>query len=139
MTRNTYHLPSVCFRVLLVKSVVFLCVLFTVMNDIISTMFNQRFMENLFRPQEIYSKKGMRTVFDRLAHASIMRLNTASMDKVCTHYFPIRPDTSCRHVRFADDFYFSIPSFSGVQLFSHFCHSGNVFLFFFIHHRSSSK
>ena len=91
MTRNTYHLPSVCFRVLLVKSVVFLCVLFTVMNDIISTMFNQRFMENLFRPQEIYSKKGMRTVFDRLAHASIMRLNTASMDKVCTHYFPIRP------------------------------------------------
>ncbi|XP_033635989.1 protein OSCP1-like [Asterias rubens] len=53
-----------------------------VMNDIISTMFNQRFMENLFRPQEIYSKKGMRTVFDRLAHASIMRLNTASMDKL---------------------------------------------------------
>ncbi|XP_022104427.1 protein OSCP1-like [Acanthaster planci] len=53
-----------------------------VMNDIISTMFNQRFMENLFRPQEIYSRKAMRTVFDRLAHASIMRLNTASMDKL---------------------------------------------------------
>ena len=52
------------------------------MHDIISTMFNQRFMDELFKPQEIYSKKAMRTVFDRLAHASIMRLNAASMDKV---------------------------------------------------------
>ena len=45
-------------------------------------MFNKRFMEELFKPQELYSKKAMRTVFDRLAHASIMRLNSASMDKV---------------------------------------------------------
>jgi hypothetical protein len=45
-------------------------------------MFNKRFMEELFKPQELYSKKAMRTVFDRLAHASIMRLNAASMDKV---------------------------------------------------------
>ncbi|KAI0208252.1 Protein OSCP1 [Lamellibrachia satsuma] len=52
-----------------------------VMHDITSTMFNTRFMEELFKPQEIYSKKAMRTVFDRLAHASIMRLNAASMDK----------------------------------------------------------
>ena len=54
----------------------------SVMRDISATMFNKRFMEELFKPQEIYSKKAMRTVFDRLAHASIMRLNTASMDKV---------------------------------------------------------
>ena len=53
-----------------------------VMHDIIGTMFNRRFMEELFKPQDTYSKKAMRTVFDRLAHASIMRLNTASMDKV---------------------------------------------------------
>ena len=52
------------------------------MYDITATMFNKRFMEELFKPQELYSKKAMRTVFDRLAHASIMRLNTASMDKV---------------------------------------------------------
>jgi hypothetical protein len=45
-------------------------------------MFNKRFMEELFKPQDAYSKKAMRTVFDRLAHASIMRLNSASMDKV---------------------------------------------------------
>ncbi|XP_029475531.1 protein OSCP1 isoform X3 [Rhinatrema bivittatum] len=53
-----------------------------VMNDIISTMFNKKFMEELFKPQELYSKKALRTVFDRLAHASIMRLNQASMDKL---------------------------------------------------------
>ncbi|XP_041463067.1 protein OSCP1-like [Lytechinus variegatus] len=53
-----------------------------VMHDIVKTMFNQRFVVELFKPQDIYSKKAMRTVFDRLAHASIMRLNTASMDKL---------------------------------------------------------
>lgn len=52
------------------------------MNDIITTMFNKKFMEELFKPQELYSKKALRTVYDRLAHASIMRLNQASMDKV---------------------------------------------------------
>ncbi|XP_036732494.1 protein OSCP1 isoform X3 [Manis pentadactyla] len=52
-----------------------------VLNDIISTMFNRKFMEELFKPQELYSKKALRTVYDRLAHASIMRLNQASMDK----------------------------------------------------------
>ncbi|KAM6172821.1 protein OSCP1 isoform 1-T1 [Erethizon dorsatum] len=53
-----------------------------VLNDIISTMFNRKFMEELFKPQELYSKKTLRTVYDRLAHASIMRLNQASMDKL---------------------------------------------------------
>ncbi|XP_048880899.1 protein OSCP1 isoform X2 [Brienomyrus brachyistius] len=52
------------------------------MNDIISTMFNKKFLEELFKPQELYSKRALRTVFDRLAHASIMRLNQASMDKL---------------------------------------------------------
>ena len=55
---------------------------FLVLNDIINTMFNKRFMDELFKPQELFSKKAIRTVFDRLAHASIMRLNSASMDKV---------------------------------------------------------
>ena len=54
----------------------------SVMHDIVGTMFNKRFMEELFKPQDTYSKKAMRTVFDRLAHASIMRLNSAGMDKV---------------------------------------------------------
>lgn len=51
-------------------------------HDILGTMLNKRFMVELFKPQDAYSKKAMRTVFDRLAHASIMRLNSASMDKV---------------------------------------------------------
>ncbi|XP_037129519.1 protein OSCP1 [Syngnathus acus] len=53
-----------------------------VMNDIITTMFNKKFLEELLKPQELYSKEALRTVFDRLAHASIMRLNQASMDKL---------------------------------------------------------
>uniref|UniRef100_A0A8D2FP61 Organic solute carrier partner 1 n=1 Tax=Theropithecus gelada TaxID=9565 RepID=A0A8D2FP61_THEGE len=53
-----------------------------VLNDIISTMFNRKFMEELFKPQELYSKKALRTVYERLAHASIMKLNQASMDKL---------------------------------------------------------
>lgn len=60
-----------------------MCFHLAVLHDITGTMFNRRFMEELFKPQELYSKKAMRTVFDRLAHASIMRLNSASMDKVC--------------------------------------------------------
>ena len=53
-----------------------------VIHDIVGTMYNKRFIEELFKPQELYSRKAMRTVFDRLAHASIMRLNAASMDKL---------------------------------------------------------
>ena len=45
-------------------------------------MYNKRFIDEIFKSQELHSKKAMRTVFDRLAHASIMRLNAASMDKV---------------------------------------------------------
>ena len=68
----------------------FLC-LDLVMHDIVGTMFNKRFMEELFKPQDTYSKKAMRTVFDRLAHASIMRLNSASMDKVHCRLLNFRP------------------------------------------------
>ncbi|KAL3882260.1 hypothetical protein ACJMK2_028622 [Sinanodonta woodiana] len=53
-----------------------------VLHDIVATMFHQKFVEELFKSQPLYSKKALRTVFDRLAHASIMRLNAASMDKL---------------------------------------------------------
>ncbi|XP_046874892.1 protein OSCP1a isoform X6 [Hypomesus transpacificus] len=53
-----------------------------VINDIISTMFNKGFMEELLMPQEVYSHRALRTVLTRLAHASIMRLNPASMDRL---------------------------------------------------------
>ena len=57
-------------------------IIYPVLHDIIGTMFNKRFMDELFKQQELFAKKSIRTVFDRLAHASIMRLNSASMDKV---------------------------------------------------------
>nr|KAF6383105.1 organic solute carrier partner 1 [Pipistrellus kuhlii] len=53
-----------------------------VLHDIVLTMFNKSFIEELLKPQELYSKKALRTIYDRLAHASIMRLNQASMDKL---------------------------------------------------------
>lgn len=53
-----------------------------VRNDIIGIMLNRRFVEELFKPQELYSRRALRTVFDKLAHASIMRLNAPSMDKL---------------------------------------------------------
>jgi len=53
-----------------------------VINDIIRTMIASSFVEELFKHQVIYSRRAMRAVFDRLAHSSIMRLNTNSMDKL---------------------------------------------------------
>ncbi|GAB1607757.1 protein OSCP1-like [Argonauta hians] len=53
-----------------------------VISDIVRTMFSKHFMDEIFRPQKLYSKKAMRSVFDRIAHSSVMRLNAASMDKL---------------------------------------------------------
>lgn len=53
-----------------------------VVNDIVSTMFSKHFIDEMFRPQLMYSKRTMRSVFDRLAHSSLLRLNAASMDKL---------------------------------------------------------
>lgn len=55
-----------------------------VMNDIVGTMFSKSFMDELHKPQQLYSHRTMKTVLTRLAHASIMRLNPASMDRVRT-------------------------------------------------------
>ena len=53
------------------------------MNDIVSTMFNRRFIEEIFaKHQPIHSRRVLKTMFDKLAHASIMRLNCNSMDKL---------------------------------------------------------
>ncbi|XP_074543524.1 protein OSCP1a isoform X2 [Halichoeres trimaculatus] len=52
------------------------------MNDIVGTMFNKSFMDELLKPQQLYSHRTLKTVLTRLAHASIMRLNPASMDRL---------------------------------------------------------
>eukprot|EP00962_Isochrysis_galbana_P016792 scaffold4824_cov145-Isochrysis_galbana.AAC.2 len=53
-----------------------------VLQDVVRTMFNPKFILELFRSQELYSVEATRQIFDRLAHSSIMRLNDSSMDKV---------------------------------------------------------
>lgn len=55
---------------------------FLVLNDIASIMLNQRFLEELFKPQQVYNKDALRSVFNDLAHSSIMRLNEESMGKL---------------------------------------------------------
>ncbi|TKS88178.1 Protein OSCP1 [Collichthys lucidus] len=53
-----------------------------VMNDIIRTMFSKPFMDELLKPHQLYSHRTVKTVLTRLAHASIMRLNPASIDRL---------------------------------------------------------
>eukprot|EP00736_Rhodelphis_marinus_P014211 Rmarinus@m.6252 len=53
-----------------------------VLHDVIRTMFDPRFIEELFKPQDLYSVHMTRDVFNKLAHSSIMKLNEASMDKL---------------------------------------------------------
>ncbi|KAK2920869.1 hypothetical protein Q8A73_000354 [Channa argus] len=53
-----------------------------VINDIVGTLFSKAFMDELLKPQQLYSHRTMKTVLNRLAHASIMRLNPASMDRL---------------------------------------------------------
>jgi len=53
-----------------------------VLLDIIGVMFNKRFIDEIFKLQEVYPKKSLHAILERFAHASVMRLNPSSMDKV---------------------------------------------------------
>ncbi|CAM9370855.1 unnamed protein product [Ascophyllum nodosum] len=53
-----------------------------VLQDLIRTMYAPKFIEELFKPQDMYSGKIIREIFRKLAHSSIMRLNESSMDKL---------------------------------------------------------
>lgn len=53
-----------------------------VLQDVVRTMFNAKFIEELMKPQDLYSLSSLRGIFDRLAHSSIMRLSESSMDKL---------------------------------------------------------
>jgi hypothetical protein len=45
-------------------------------------LFSNVFIEELFKPQEIYSVNSTKQIFEKIAHSSIMRLNKNSMDKL---------------------------------------------------------
>ncbi|KAA6427690.1 MAG: hypothetical protein FRX49_02353 [Trebouxia sp. A1-2] len=53
-----------------------------VLNDVIRTWFDDNFIAELFKPQQLYSLPATRQIFERLAHSSIMRLNQFSMEKL---------------------------------------------------------
>ncbi|KAK5910958.1 hypothetical protein CgunFtcFv8_005174 [Champsocephalus gunnari] len=53
-----------------------------VMNGIVGAMFSKDFMDELLKPQQLYSHRTLKTVLTRIAHASIMRLNPTSMDRL---------------------------------------------------------
>ncbi|CAM9188684.1 unnamed protein product [Ectocarpus fasciculatus] len=53
-----------------------------VLRDVICTMYAPQFVEELFKPQDMYSEKATKEVFYKLAHSSIMRLNESSMSKL---------------------------------------------------------
>ena len=57
-----------------------------VLKDVILTMLDPIFYEEVFKPQEVYSIVATRQIFDRLAHSSIMRLSTSRFVQT----FPLR-------------------------------------------------
>ena len=53
-----------------------------VLCDVLRTMVSKSFINELFRPQEMYTTSSTRQIFNKLAHSSIMRINEQSMDKL---------------------------------------------------------
>lgn len=53
-----------------------------VLQDVAKSMFAPQLVQELMRPQDLYSVAATREVFDRLAQSSIMRLSENSMDKL---------------------------------------------------------
>jgi hypothetical protein len=52
------------------------------MNETVGIMLNEKFLIQLFKPQAVYNRTALRKLFEDLAHASIMRLDATSMDKL---------------------------------------------------------
>ncbi|KAI5100857.1 protein OSCP1, partial [Silurus meridionalis] len=53
-----------------------------VLNDIVGVMFSKAFIEETMQPQDVYSHRALRCLLTRLAHTSIMRLSSTSMDRL---------------------------------------------------------
>ena len=50
-----------------------------VLQDIVQSLLAGRFVEELFRPQTMYTMNATKEIFKKLAHSSIMKLNDTSM------------------------------------------------------------
>ena len=53
-----------------------------VLNDLIKSMLEDKFIDEIFKMQELYSTISTKSIFEKIAHSSIMKLNTNSMSKV---------------------------------------------------------
>lgn len=53
-----------------------------VLGDVAKALFNEKFVKEMFKLKPIYCEIQLRSVFHKLAHASIMRLNKNSMHKL---------------------------------------------------------
>jgi len=53
-----------------------------VIDDLLLNMFQVDFVNELFRPQRVYSIPSTRAVFQKIAHSSIMKLSEESMEKL---------------------------------------------------------
>ena len=53
-----------------------------VLQDVVRAMYSPIFIDELFKPQSMYSTSSTKQIFEKLAHSSIMRLNKSSMDKL---------------------------------------------------------
>lgn len=53
-----------------------------VMNDIILSVFNSKLISEVFKPHSAITFFVLKTIFEKLVHSSIMRLNEQSMNKV---------------------------------------------------------
>ena len=52
------------------------------LQDIVKSMLEVDFQEELFRVQSMYPISSVRKIFEKLAHSSIMKLNAPSMNKL---------------------------------------------------------
>lgn len=55
-----------------------------VLNDIVLSVFNSKLIDEVFKPHNSITFSVLKTIFEKLVHSSIMRLNELSMNKVCT-------------------------------------------------------
>ncbi|KAL0245948.1 hypothetical protein GEMRC1_007164 [Eukaryota sp. GEM-RC1] len=53
-----------------------------VLKDLLTALFNKSFIEDLLMPQPLLSLPCIRALFVRVAHSSIMKLNSDSMDRL---------------------------------------------------------
>ena len=52
------------------------------MQDMVGTMFGGQWLEELFQPQPMVSREGLQSLLQKVAHSSIMRLNSVALEKV---------------------------------------------------------